>query len=323
MKLSEGIGHYVLFKRAAGLKYQTEESTLLGFLVLLGDVQLSEVMTQDVLTFLNSQPSVTFSWRRKYRLLMYFFEYWAVREAMPTLLMPNPRPKVRQTFVPHIYSREHIHSLLKATFKSQKRYSCLISPQTFRTLILLLYGTGATVGEALGLGLTDMDLKTGMLTIHNNRSDRSRRIPICSDLQNAIRGYVAWRSSLQIHCDRLFVKNDGYALITTSLIINFRKLRKIACITRHDGSKSQPTMQDLRPTFAVHRITSWIRNGADLNRMLPALAVYMGHAGLASTQKYLLMTPERFRRELNKLSPMPGKERWREDKVLMTFLASL
>jgi integrase/recombinase XerD len=57
--------------------------------------------------------------------------------------------------------------------------------------------------------------------------------------------------------------------------------------------------------------------------MLPALAVYMGHAGLGSTQKYLFMTPEWFRRELNKLSLTRGKKRWREDKALMFFLADL
>jgi integrase/recombinase XerD len=323
VRLSEGIKQYITQKRAMGFKYQTEESTLTTLLKLLGDVQLAEVTTQDVLKFLDSQPSVTFSWRRKYRLLMYFFEYWSLREAMPVLLMPTPRPAVRHTFVPHIYSREHIRSLLKATSKSQERHSCLISPQTFRALILILYGTGATVGEALGLRFSDMDLKTGMLVIRNSRSDQSRQIPVCEDLLNAIRRYVAWRSTLQIHCDRLFIKNDGYALVTTSLIINFRKLRNLAGITRYDGSKDQPTMQDLRPTFAVHRITSWIRSGADLNRMLPALAVYMGHSGLGSTQKYLLMTSERFRKELNRLSPMRGKKRWREDKVLMKFLACL
>lgn len=323
MRLSEAIEQYVMQKRAVGLKYQTEESTLTTLLRLLGDVPLSEVTTEDILRFLDGQPSVTFSWRRKYRLLMYFFEFWTLRELMPVLLMPTPRPAARQTFVPHIYSREHIRSLLQATPNSQKQQRCLISPQTFRALILLLYGTGVTVGEALALRCGDMDLKRGILTIHNSRSDRSRQIPICKDLLDAIRTYVAWRSTLQIHCDLMFIKNDGYALVTTSLIINFQKLRKIACITRSNGSKNQPTMQDLRPTFAVHRITSWIRNGADLNRMLPALAVYMGHSGLGSTQKYLLMTPERFRRELNKLSPVRGEKRWREDKVLMTFLAGL
>jgi integrase/recombinase XerD len=323
VRLSEAIEQYVMQKRAVGLKYQTEESTLTTLLKLLGDVPLNEVRTQDVSMFLDGQPSVTFSWRRKYRLLMYFFEFWTLREVMPVLLMPTPRPATRQTFVPHIYSREHIRSLLKATSSSQKRHSCLISPQTFRALILLLYGTGVTVGEALALRFGDMDLKRGMLIIRNSRSDRSRQIPICKDLLDVIHRYVAWRSTLQIHCDRMFIKNDGYALVTTSLIINFRKLRKIACITRYDRSKNQPTMRDLRPTFAVHRITSWIRNGADLNRMLPALAVYMGHSGLGSTQKYLLMTPERFRRELNKLSPMRAKKPWREDKVLITFLAGL
>ena len=82
-------------------------------------------------------------------------------------------------------------------------------------------------------------------------------------------------------------------------------------------------MHDLRFTFAVHRITSWIRNGADLNRMLPALAAYMGQVGLGSTETYLSMTPERFRRELDKLSPNRAKGRWRNDKVLMEFLANL
>jgi hypothetical protein len=61
----------------------------------------------------------------------------------------------------------------------------------------------------------------------------------------------------------------------------------------------------------------------DLNRMLPALAVYMGHTGFGSTEKYLLMTPERFRRELDKLSPARGTKRWRDDEELITFLSSI
>jgi hypothetical protein len=35
------------------------------------------------------------------------------------------------------------------------------------------------------------------------------------------------------------------------------------------------------------------------------------------------MTPERFRKELNKLSPIRGKKHWRDDPVLMSFLANL
>ena len=273
--------------------------------------------------FLNGQPSVTFSWRRKHRLLMHFFEFWSFREAIPELLMPTPRAAVRPSFVPYIYSRAHIRSLLRAATKNQQRHGCLMSPQTLCAVVLFLYGTGATVGESLGVTMADVSLTTGMLVIRNNRYRRSRQIPICKDLQDALRKYVTWRSRLQIQCHRLFLTNDGQALTSRLLADNFKVLRRIAGVRRRDGCLDQPTMQDLRPTFAVHRITSWIRTGSDMNRLLPALAVYMGHAGLGTTQKYLSMTPERFRRELNKLSPIRGRKHWRDDSALMSFLARL
>jgi hypothetical protein len=57
--------------------------------------------------------------------------------------------------------------------------------------------------------------------------------------------------------------------------------------------------------------------------MLPALAAYMGQVGLGSTERYLSMTPERFRKQLDKLSPAQGKGRWRDNKGLMEFLSRL
>lgn len=48
----------------------------------------------------------------------------------------------------------------------------------------------------------------------------------------------------------------------------------------------------LRHSFAVHRLTAWYRQGADVQRMLPLLSTYLGHASVAGTQAYLSMTPE-------------------------------
>jgi integrase len=47
-----------------------------------------------------------------------------------------------------------------------------------------------------------------------------------------------------------------------------------------------------RHTFAVHRLTAWYRQGADVQRLLHHLSVYLGHAHLAATQVYLSLTPE-------------------------------
>jgi integrase/recombinase XerD len=77
-------------------------------------------------------------------------------------------------------------------------------------------------------------------------------------------------------------------------------------------------------TFAVHRLTSWFKQGADMNRLLPAAAAYIGQVGLGSTERCLLMTPERFKRQRVKLSPRRRKRRRsRDDPALMKFLAAL
>ena len=48
----------------------------------------------------------------------------------------------------------------------------------------------------------------------------------------------------------------------------------------------------LRHAAAVNRLTSWYRRGADVQRLLPALSTWLGHAHLDGTQVYLSMTPE-------------------------------
>jgi len=67
-------------------------------------------------------------------------------------------------------------------------------------------------------------------------------------------------------------------------------------------------MRDLRFTFAIHRIAAWIKEGADLNRMLPALSANMGLSRVTAIERYLTLTPERFKIELNKLSPQKGRK---------------
>jgi integrase/recombinase XerD len=43
---------------------------------------------------------------------------------------------------------------------------------------------------------------------------------------------------------------------------------------------------------SVHRLVAWYRQGADVQRLLPQLATYLGHVHIATTQRYLTMTPE-------------------------------
>jgi site-specific recombinase XerD len=48
----------------------------------------------------------------------------------------------------------------------------------------------------------------------------------------------------------------------------------------------------LRHTFTVNRLELWYREGADVQKLLPSLATYLGHLNVAQTQCYLTMTSE-------------------------------
>ena len=322
MKLLEGIERYVASKRHGGLLYTATESALFYFSKKVGDVELNELTSDDVLIYLNGPKTGPISWRRKHQQMSQFFGFCFDRGHLTKSPMPPARPKVLQKFVPYIYSREEIRVLLRTTTKCQADRRCLIPSQTLRTLILFLYGTGATRSEALELTVADVNITSGSIEIRKRQSHRSRSIPICKDLQVALQKYIRWRSKICPRDVRLFVKKDGHGLVTSSLAPTFRRLCDTAGIRRSGGPDDQPRLHDLRYTFAVHRITSWIAKGADLNRMLPAVAAYMGHAGLWATERYLLMSPERFRKSLNMLSPMRGHKKWRNDPILLKFLAN-
>ena len=88
----------------------------------------------------------------------------------------------------------------------------------------------------------------------------------------------------------------------------FERLRERAGVRRTDGARYQPRLHDLRHTFAVHRLTSWYRQGADVQKLLPVLSVYLGHAHLSSTQAYLSMTPELLQQANRRFERYAGKE---------------
>jgi site-specific recombinase XerD len=71
-------------------------------------------------------------------------------------------------------------------------------------------------------------------------------------------------------------------------------------VQRTDGGRFQPRLHDLRHSFAVHRLISWYRQGAEVQRLLPQLATYLGHVHLGATQRYLTMTRELLREASNR-----------------------
>ena len=117
--------------------------------------------------FLGSSPS-TNTRACKHSTLAAFYRYALARGVAMRSPLPAEPPKRHPSPPPHIYSRDELRRLLDATRTYRKRVNQL-QPHVFRTLLLLLYGTGLRPGEALQLTLADIDLSTRLLTVHDGK----------------------------------------------------------------------------------------------------------------------------------------------------------
>jgi integrase/recombinase XerD len=172
-----------------------------------------------------------------------------------------------------------------------------IDPDTYRTLLLVLYGAALRISEALALTLADVDLSAGILQIRETKFYKTRLVPIGVDLTQILDRYVQKRRREHAKLDSpLFHARRGGAVTRQAAEITFKRLRRRASVLRNDGCiRHQPRLHDLRHSFAVHRLVSWYRSGADVQCLLPQLSTYLGHGSIAATQRYLTLTPELLR----------------------------
>jgi integrase/recombinase XerD len=128
--------------------------------------------------------------------------------------------------------------------------------------------------------------------VRDTKFYKSRLVPLGPDIKQLIQEYLHQPGRRNQHYRSLFQTKSASAIAAQVADTSFSRLREIARIERRDDSYFQPRLHDLRHTFAVHRLTEWYRQNADVPRLLPALSTYLGHVSLSATQRYLTMTPE-------------------------------
>jgi site-specific recombinase XerD len=169
---------------------------------------------------------------------------------------------------------------------------CVVEAATIHTLVLLLYGAGLRLCEAINLDRADVDADHAVLTIRQTKFGKTRLVPVGCQLGEALAQYAARgpkRAAMEVP---FFTTPVGGRLKQRTVQGCFRCVCDRAGIRRSDTRRLQPRLHDLRHTFAVHRLVSWYQQRADVQCLLPHLSTYLGHTSLSCTQVYLSMTPE-------------------------------
>jgi site-specific recombinase XerD len=293
MKLQHAVDQYVSHKQALGMQCQGMARQLRAFCKAIGDINVDEVGATATHAFIYGNGPVTANLHGKFHVLRGFYRYLLSRGCVTSSPLPTQLPKEPERLIPYIYSREELQHVLQAAEK--ERQACKLEVHTVRALLLLLYGAGLRISEALRLTLADVDLEQQLLTIRETKFYKTRFVPVGSDLIKALTSYLVIRYERKHPAPpEAFLLVTRHSLPVTVQLAedSFKRICRKTGVRRKDQSRFVPRLHDLRHTFAVHRLTACYREGGDVQRLLPQLSTYLGHVDIDSTQRYLTLTPE-------------------------------
>lgn len=218
-------------------------------------------------------------------------------------IIPKNHFRSGERYIPYIYTDNELKRFFNETDKCHYCNECpqrhLIMPIIFR----MIYSCGLRVSEARLLKVDDVDLETGILTIHQSKKDNSRLVPMTDELTKKCQIY-----SNQVHLNSdveryYFPLINNTPMTISNIYKNFRKFLWKAGIS-HGGRGYGPRIHDFRHTFSVHCLKKWSLEGKDLMTYLPILRVYLGHDSFEETAYYLRLTADVFPQITLKLETM-------------------
>jgi len=157
MNLQRLIEKYISFQRSLGSSFITDAGILQAFGRARGPrASIASVRVRHVDAFLGKARPVTKTWFNRLSCLRCFFRYAVSRGYVTAALLPTVIPKRSPMFVPYVYTREELCRLLEMVESPQRK--SILEPGTIRAMILVYYGTGLRLHEAINLTCADVDL---------------------------------------------------------------------------------------------------------------------------------------------------------------------
>jgi integrase/recombinase XerC len=159
-------------------------------------------------------------------------------------------------------------------------------------VLLLLYGAGLRISEALNLSRRDAPLPPSDILRVTGKGGKQRIVPVLPVIQQAVERYLAHCPFNLMPDGPLFVGVKGGRLSPRILQLLIARLREAL------GLPETATPHALRHSFATHLLG----NGADLR----SIQELLGHASLSTTQIYTEVDREALLRTYDRAHPRAG-----------------
>ncbi len=253
MMVPNVIDAYLTRQRSLGMRFDSAGELLHRFGRAMGERPIHEVTAGAILDFLNGNGALTATWMLKHRVLTGLYRFAVSRGYVDSSPMPTTLPKLPPQQTPYVYSTDELRRLLDATEILHAGHSRHV-PAMYRTPLLLLYGTGMRISEALHLTLQDVDLAERVITVRCTKFFKTRLVPIGPKLADELAAHLERRGLLPMPLGKaapLFASRGIRGWCYPRVIAMFQQVRRAAGINCPVGELRPPRLHDLRHTAAV------------------------------------------------------------------------
>jgi len=291
-ELRKALEEYLSIRRKLGFKLQRAGKLLHDFVLFAEKEGVSFITAELALRWATQSLGCQTAWSAaRFGIVRGFAKYQSVMDPRTEVPSQELLPYRYHRKPPYIYRDDEVKRLIKAAHQLQSPLG--LRAATYSMVFGLLVVTGMRISEPIGLNRKDVDLINGILTVYQTKFGKSRFVPIHSSTQKALQRYESLRSRIfpKPRTESFFISEQGTRLTDWTVRRTFVKLsRQIGLRGPHDSHG--PRIQDFRHSFATRTLLAWYRNGMNVDRHMPELSAYLGHAHVTDTYWYLSAVPQ-------------------------------
>ncbi len=288
----DAVAEYIALRRSLGFTLRDMATGLTDFAAFLERNAAPTITTALALEWamqpVDHQPS---DWAKRLGFVRVFARHWSATDPRTEIPSAGLLPFRARRARPYLYTDEEIDTLLAAA--KQLSPAAGLRPWTYACLFGLLVVSGLRISEAIKLERHDVDLDQGLLTIRHTKFNKTRLIPLHVSTRDVFLEYAGHRDRLVSNpASPCFLLNDkGRRLQISAVHRTFYDLSRQIGL-RGPADHTGPRIHDFRHRFAVNTLIRWYRANEDIERRLPVLSTFLGHAHVADTYWYLSVHPE-------------------------------
>lgn len=295
MSLSAELQQYLHTRRNLGYDLSTSERVLKRFVSFLEENNETHITVDLFLQWKQVfGKAKQDTWGRRLSIVRQFAAWLHSLDSRHEVPAQSLIPVRYRRKSPYIYTDDEIRDVLDAAALLPSKNG--LRELTYPAFFGLIAVTGLRISEAISLNNQDVDLKTGVITLHDGKNYNGRILPLTKCTAAYLQEYARKRDRLLGRKpESFFVSDEGIRLTDCAVRYNFATVCQTAGLRsrqRYHKHGVGPRIHDLRHTFAVKVMINWYKAGEDVDQEMLKLVTYLGHKSIAHTYWYIEAVPE-------------------------------